>query len=255
VNRRRYSRARGIRLATSTSAFVALVTAGCGTTPTLSTSNALPQESTTTETSVAAPATTSPVSVTTATAPAPMVTTSVPVPKATTSVSVPVATPRPSSISSQQPKVQGSNPVARTDVFCGGLADVISAASEAGSTSSDSSPQGQKDALLAFSGTAQYAFSNTAQKLKQLGAPAITDGKKVQDTAVGFFTTAAGMTADQRAQLAGLDANDPDFVQKVGHLPGPDLGAASAQMRALTSNEELKPAFKSAQQCRRLATG
>jgi hypothetical protein len=75
---------------------------------------------------------------------------------------------------------------------------VISAASEAGSTSSDSSPQGQKDALLAFSGTAQYAFSNTAQKLKQLGAPAITDGKKVQDTAVGFFTEDVPTVVDFR---------------------------------------------------------
>ncbi len=118
---------------------------------------------------------------------------------------------------------------------------------------SASTPQGQKDGLLEFSDIAQHAFSNTAQKLTKLGPPKITDGKRIQDTAVGFFTTAAGTVGDQRTKLAALDAKDPDFVNKASHLAGPDLTAASAQMQGLTSNPELAPAFQSAAECKQLS--
>ena len=66
---------------------------------------------------------------------------------------------------------------------------------------------------------------------------------------MGFFTTAAGTIGDQRARLAALDAKDPDFVQKASHLAGPDLDGASSQMRQLTSNKELAPAFAAAPAC------
>lgn len=138
--------------------------------------------------------------------------------------------------------------------FCGGLGDVIAGVSVI--AKAKPTPQGQKDGLLEFTDTAQRAFANTAQKLAQLGPPRITDGKQVQDTAVGFFTTAAGTVGGQRAKLAALDANDPDFVQKASHLAGPDLSAASVQMQGLTSNKELIPAFRAAPECQRLtATG
>jgi hypothetical protein len=134
--------------------------------------------------------------------------------------------------------------VAWVGSFCGGLGDVIAGVSVI--AKAKPTPQGQKDGLLEFTDTAQRAFANTAQKLAQLGPPRITDGKQVQDTAVGFFTTAAGTVGGQRAKLAALDANDPDFVQKASHLAGPDLSAASVQMQGLTSNKELMPAFRAA---------
>lgn len=146
---------------------------------------------------------------------------------------------------------QGSDPVAWTGVFCGGLGDVISGVSAL--AKSDTSPQGQKNGLLEFSDIAQRAFTNTAQKLEKLGPPRIADGKHVQDTAVGFFTTAAGTVGEQRAKLAALDAKDPDFVNKASHLAGPDLSAASEQMKGLTSNPQLAPAFRDAPQCKQLA--
>jgi hypothetical protein len=148
--------------------------------------------------------------------------------------------------------LQGSDPVAWTGAFCTGLGDVIggvSAIAQAG----NQTPQSQKDGLLAFSDIAQRAFTNTAQKLEKLGPPKITDGKQVQDTAVGFFHTAAGTVGDQRAKLAALDAKDPDFVKKAGSLAGPDLGAASAQMQNLTTNKELAPAFSNAPECKKLS--
>lgn len=147
---------------------------------------------------------------------------------------------------------QGSDPVAWTGAFCGGLGEVISGVSAI--AKSDTSPQGQKNGLLEFSDIAQRAFTSTAQKLEKLGPPKITDGKHVQDTAVGFFTTAAGTVGDQRAKLAALDAKDPDFVNKASHLAGPDLNAAGAQMQGLTSNPQLAPAFRSAPECKQLAT-
>jgi hypothetical protein len=147
--------------------------------------------------------------------------------------------------------VQGSDPVAWTGAFCGGLGDVISGVSAI--AKSASTPQGQKDGLLEFSDIAQRAFSNTAQKLDKLGPPKVTDGKRIQDTAVGFFTTAAGTVSDQRTKLAALDAKDPDFVNKASHLAGPDLSGASSEMQGLTSNQELAPAFRTAPECKQLS--
>jgi hypothetical protein len=146
---------------------------------------------------------------------------------------------------------QGADPAAWAGAFCSGLGDVITGVSAI--AKSQPSPQGQKDGLLEFSDVAQRAFSNTAQKLTQLGPPRITDGKKVQDTAVNFFTTAAATVSGQRAKLAALDAQDPDFVQKASHLAGPDLGGVSSQMQELTSNKDLAPAFQAAPQCRQLS--
>jgi hypothetical protein len=146
---------------------------------------------------------------------------------------------------------KGSDPVVWTGAFCGGLGEVISGV--AAIAKSDTSPQGQKNGLLEFSDIAQRAFTNTAQKLEKLGPPRVTDGKHVQDTAVGFFTTAAGTVGDQRAKLAALDAKDPDFVNKASHLAGPDLSAASAQMQGLTNNPQLAPAFRTAPECKQLA--
>ena len=145
---------------------------------------------------------------------------------------------------------KGSDPVAWTGAFCGGLSDVIGGVSAI--AKSQATPQGQKDGLLEFSDIAQRAFANTAQKLEQLGPPRINDGKRFQDTAVGFFRTAAGTVSDQRAKLAALDAADPEFVQKASTLAGPDLSGASAQMQGLTSNQELAPAFRAAPECQRL---
>ncbi|MBV8995338.1 MAG: hypothetical protein JO287_16945 [Pseudonocardiales bacterium] len=146
---------------------------------------------------------------------------------------------------------QGADPVAWTGTFCGGLGDVISGV--AAIATSDPTPQGHKNVLLEFSDIAQRAFTNTAQKLEKLGPPRVADGKHVQDTAVGFFTTAAGTIGDQRAKLAALDAQDPDFVNKASHLAGPDLSGASAQMQGLTSNPQLAPAFRTAPECKQLA--
>jgi hypothetical protein len=146
--------------------------------------------------------------------------------------------------------LKGSDPVAWTGAFCGGLSEVISGVSAI--AKSQATPQGQKDGLLEFSDIAQRAFANTAQKLEQLGPPKINDGTRFQNTAVGFFRTAAGTVGEQRAKLAALDAKDPEFVQKASHLAGPDLSGASAQMQGLTSNQELAPAFRAAPECQRL---
>jgi hypothetical protein len=146
---------------------------------------------------------------------------------------------------------QGSDPVTWAGAFCGGLGDVIAGVSAI--AKSQPTPQGQKDGLLEFSDIAQRAFAGTAQKLTQLGPPRIADGKQVQGTAVNFFSTAAQTVGAQRAKLAALDANDPEFVQKASHLAGPDLGAASTQMQQLTSDQQLAPAFRAAPPCQRLS--
>jgi hypothetical protein len=120
-------------------------------------------------------------------------------------------------------------------VFCAGLGEVIAA--EAAAAKPPSTPQDQKDALLTLADTTQQAFTQAAQKLTQLGPPRITDGKQAQDSAVGFFTTVAKTLADRRAQLAALEANDPNFAQKQAEqLAGPDLGASA---QGLISNKEL----------------
>jgi hypothetical protein len=148
--------------------------------------------------------------------------------------------------------VQGSDPEVWAGAFCGGLADVLNGVSNI-VENQGASPQNQKDSLLAFSDLAQHAFSTTALKLQQLGPPEITDGKTIQEATVGFFTTAAQTINDQRAQLAALDANDPDFAQKAANLDGPDLGAANAQIQSLTTNQELARAFSTAPECQRLS--
>jgi len=155
-------------------------------------------------------------------------------------------------VPSKPPAPQGADPVAWVSVVCGGLGEVVTGVSAI--AKAQPTPQGQKDGLLAFSDTIQRAFANTAFKLERLGQPRITEGKRMQDAAVGFFTSAAGTVGIQRARLAALDAKDPDFAQKASHLPGPDLGAASGQIRELISNKELAPAFQVAPACQRLNT-
>ena len=68
-----------------------------------------------------------------------------------------------------------------------------------------------------------------------------------------FFTNASQTVGVQRTKLAGLDANDPDFVNKASHLAGPDLGAASTQMQQLTSNKE-GARVRTAPQCQQLSS-
>lgn len=147
------------------------------------------------------------------------------------------------------PTPQGADPVAWVGAFCGGLGKVITAAAALGTA--QSTPQGQKDGLLAFADSTRQAFTTTARELEQVGPPGITDGKKVHDTAVGFFTTAAGTVAIQREQIAELPANQ-DFANKAKALPGPDLGEASAQMQELASDPQLAPAFGAAPECQQL---
>ena len=143
---------------------------------------------------------------------------------------------------------RGADPVAWMGVFCQGLGQVIDAGAAAAKPIS--TPQGEKDALLTLADSTQQAFTTTARKLTQLGAPGITDGKQAQDSAVGFFTTAANAVADRRAKLAGLDPNDPNFEQKkADQLTGPDLGS---QVQGLLSNNDLAPAFSKAPQCQQL---
>jgi hypothetical protein len=143
---------------------------------------------------------------------------------------------------------QGADPVAWMGVFCGGLDQVIDAGAAAAKP--PPTPQGEKDALVTQADATQQALTTTAQKLTQLGAPGITDGKQAQDNAVGFFTTAANAIADRRTKLAALDANDPNFEQKKAEqLAGPDLGS---QVQGLISNNELAPAFGKAPQCQQL---
>jgi hypothetical protein len=133
-------------------------------------------------------------------------------------------------------------------VFCQGLGQVIDAGAAAAKP--PSTPQGEKDALLALADSTQQAFTTTAQKLTQLGAPGITDGKQAQDSAVGFFTTAANAVADRRTKLATLNPNDPNFEQKKAEqLAGPDLGS---QVQGLFSNNELATAFGKTPQCQQL---
>ncbi len=150
----------------------------------------------------------------------------------------------------EQGAAESSDPVAWAGAFCGSYQGAT--AGMAAITKAQPTPQGQKDGLLAFTGSIQQAFADTARKLEQLGPPRITDGKRVHDTAVGLFTAAAGTVRDQREKLAALDANAPDFVQQASQLAGPDLDAASAQMRELTSNNELTSAFRAAPACSQL---
>lgn len=236
---------------TVTPALVVLVAAGCGATPASSAFEAVPLGTAAPETTVLPPATTAPLVASTAplpaiTAPAPA--TTAPVPKVTTLIRT-APTPRPIPLAS----LQGSDPVAWTGAFCGGIADVIAGVSALSKL--PPIPQGEKDALLAFSDMAQQAFANTAHKLTQLGTPRITDGKQVQDIAVGFFTTSAAVVADQRPKLVALDANDPDFLLKVSNVSSTDLASAtSAQVQGISSNKELMPAFRAAPECQRLSS-
>jgi hypothetical protein len=145
---------------------------------------------------------------------------------------------------------QGADPVAWVGSFCVGLSNVIAGASAI--PKSPPSPQAQKDGLLTFADTVQKAFSTTAQELTQLGPPRINEGKRVQDTTVGFFTTAAATVGSQRAKIASLDAKDPNFTQKANDLVAPGLGTAGTQIQGLTSNKDLAPAFGTSPECRQL---
>ena len=147
----------------------------------------------------------------------------------------------------------GASPVAWIGAFCGGLGDVVAA--EAAAAKPPATPQGQKDGLLKLADLTQQALTSAAAKLSQLGPPGITDGKHAQDSAVGFFTTAATAVGERRVKLAALDTNDPNFAQKadqLAQLASADLGPTT-QVQELTTNKDLAPAFSAAPQCQRLS--
>lgn len=146
-----------------------------------------------------------------------------------------------------------ADPVAWVSAFCGGLGEVITGASALGTA--QTTPQGQKEALLAFADSSQRAMDGTAGKLAQVGPPKINDGKRIHDDVVTFFKTSAETVAGQRAKLAQLDPNDPEFVSKLSKVAGPDLGAAAAQVQQLGDNQELVPAFRASPQCKQLGAG
>jgi len=129
----------------------------------------------------------------------------------------------------------GANPTVWVGAFCGGLGEVIAGQSQAAAV--QPTPQLRKDSLIKFADNAQQALANVAHKLTQLGPPAVTDGTKAQESAVGFFTTVAAAVGDRRAKLAALDANDPNFTQQADQLARPDIGATTAQVQGLTANQ------------------
>lgn len=231
----------GIRRVLVTSVLVVFVTAGCGATPAPSAFEALPQQTTTTETTAPLPATTAPAPRTTVPAP----TATVPAPKKATT-GVPAApVPHPS----RPAPVQGSDPVVWAGAFCSGFGDVNAAAS--GIEQSVPTPQDTKDAMLQSLDTAQQSLTNAAHKLTQLGPPGTTGGNQAQASAVGFLTTVAGKVGDQRAKLAALDANNPDFERNASQLISPGLGEF-IQPQGVTNSQELVRAFLAAPECQRL---
>lgn len=235
----------GISQVIVTSAFVVLVAVGCGTTSVPSAFEALPPETTATQTTVPgianpAPATTTPVPK--AAIPAPK--------KPTTTVLAPAPTPRPS----RSAPVQGSNSAVWVSTFCGGLNDENAATSAF--SQSLLTAQNTRNELLQFLDTVQQSLASTAHKLTQLGPPGVAGGQQVQDNAVGFFTTTASTFSDHRAKIAALDVTDPDLVQKATQLMTgpPDLSAIGTQLDEVTNNQELAPSFFAAPDCQRLAT-
>ena len=151
---------------------------------------------------------------------------------------------------STTPAPQGANPVAWVGVLCSGLGEVIAGAEAM--TTEPSTPQGQKDGLLKLADTTQQAFTNTANKLTQLGPPAIANGNQSQNEATSFFTTTAAAVGDQRTKIAALNTNDPNFAQKAGQLSTLGGNATATQLQKLTTNNELIPAFGKAPECQRL---
>ena len=147
------------------------------------------------------------------------------------------------------PAPTGADPVAWVGAFCEGIGEMITAVAAQGKA--EPTPQGKKDGMLAVAGSTEQSFTNIARKLEQVGPPGITDGERVHDTAVSFFTTAAGSAAGHREKIAALPAND-DFETNASQLPGLDLGEASAQMQGLVSDPQLEPAFGTAPECQQL---
>lgn len=238
----------GIRRVTVTSTFVMFVAAGCGTTSVPSAFEALPPETTATQTTVPATAHSAPATT------APVPTAAVPTPKKpATTVLAPAPTPRPS----RSAPVQGSNSAVWVSTFCGGLNDENAASSALSqSPQSLSTAVDVRNEMLQYLDTVEQALATTAHKLTQLGAPRVAGGQQVQDNAVGFFTTTANTFGDHRAKIAALDVNDPDLAQKASQLmPGPsDLSATGAQLNEVTNNQELASAFFAAPECQRLAS-
>jgi hypothetical protein len=243
----------GVRSVIVTSALVVLAATGCGgPIPDPAALDALAPETVTTEPTVAA--TTVPTTrVPAATARVRVSATAVPVPKVTaapptkaTAVVRAAPTPRPS----QPASVQGPDPVVWLSALCGGFNEGFTAAPAIGD---QLTLQGVKDESLHFLDTEQQAFTNTAHKLQQLGAPGVTGGTQVQDAVVEFLTNQATAFGDSRAKLAVLDVNDPDFVQKANQLLDVGRDMAATQPPEVSDNHELSPEFLAVPECAKLA--
>ncbi len=141
-----------------------------------------------------------------------------------------------------------ADPVVWAGAFCGGLNQVISS-SQVPQQSAD--PTEQQEALLRMAGSVQESLDTTADQLGELGPPAIPDGARTQEVVLEFFTTAARATGDQRDRVADLDPAAPDFVQQLSTLATPgSMQGLSEQVRQVTSEPDLTPAFRQASQCR-----
>ncbi len=141
-----------------------------------------------------------------------------------------------------------ADPVVWAGTFCGGLNQVISSSQV---TPRTADPAGQQEAMLRMAESVQESLDTAADQLDELGPPAIPEGERTQEVVLEFFTSAAQTTGDQRERLADLDPAAPDFEQRLATLGQPgSMRELSEQVRQVTSDPDLAPAFSEASQCR-----
>lgn len=144
------------------------------------------------------------------------------------------------------PKAESSDPVVWVGPFCEAMRSVVQEIRAFGARPKDT-PQARKDGLIADAERMQQVATVAAGKLEQLGPPRITDGKRIHDATVAYFTIAAAGHAERLAMLVGLDVNDPDFdVKSTSEVGDRNRRAVMPQ---LYNNEELKPALDTAREC------
>lgn len=152
------------------------------------------------------------------------------------------------------PAPGSADPMAWADAYCTGLGESVAAAMELSTAGAQATTQAQKDSLLGYLDAAGTAFTDAQGRIEELGAPAVAQGSRHQDTVVTYFGGNLDALDRQRTQLDMLDPAAPDFAERFAAIEadGYDVAPLQPELDALRLDPEMKRPLETAGACQAL---
>ncbi len=147
--------------------------------------------------------------------------------------------------------VPGADPLQWADAYCSGIGATVAAALQLSDPRARLDAAAQQQALAGYLDTAQTAYRDALQRLRQLGPPAVTSGERWQRAATAYYRGSLRAVQDQAERLSDLDPAAPDFAQRFAEIEqsGFEPGPLQQELDALRTDPELATALQRAPAC------